>query len=107
MNVGSNTPLFKEFQAEDWALLSLRFELHMLVHAFRKDVDDPERLGIHLDHLAFYYNRYFKKTLSPKDYGVESFREIVDLVSDAVLVTPKSVLESTLEGEMETFSVFP
>lgn len=106
LDLGASTPLFKEFQAEDWAMMSLRFELHILAHAFRRDVDDPERLGIHLDHLAFYYNRYFKKALSPKDYGVESFKEIVDLVNDSVYVTPRSVLESQLEGEMETFAVF-
>mmetsp|Transcript_24482 Transcript_24482/g.61205 ORF Transcript_24482/g.61205 Transcript_24482/m.61205 type:complete len:878 (+) Transcript_24482:100-2733(+) len=107
LNVGAETPLFKEYQMEDWAMLSLRFELHILAHAFRKDVNDPERMGIHLDHLAFYYNRYFKKALSPKDYGVESFKEIVDLVDDAVYVTPRSVLGSLLDGEMETFAIFP
>eukprot|EP00443_Scrippsiella_acuminata_P049395 CAMPEP_0115554716 /NCGR_PEP_ID=MMETSP0271-20121206/97439_1 /TAXON_ID=71861 /ORGANISM="Scrippsiella trochoidea, Strain CCMP3099" /LENGTH=830 /DNA_ID=CAMNT_0002988455 /DNA_START=96 /DNA_END=2590 /DNA_ORIENTATION=+ len=73
LNVGAETPLFKEYQMEDWAMLSLRFELHILAHAFRKDVNDPERMGIHLDHLAFYYNRYFKKALSPKDYGVDPY----------------------------------
>merc|ERR1719201_1193836 len=30
-------PLFSNFTFEDWALLSLRFELHLLVHAVRRD----------------------------------------------------------------------
>jgi len=106
LNVGASTPIFKEYLPEDWAMMSLRFELHILAHAFKRDVNDPERLGIHMDHLAFYYNRYFKKTLSPKDYGVESFKDIVDLVNDSVYTTAKSVLESQLDGEMETFAVF-
>ena len=29
---------------KDWALLSLRFELHLLAHAFLHDCGDPERL---------------------------------------------------------------
>jgi len=106
-NIGASTPLCKEFQFEDWAMMQLRFELHLLVHAFRKDVDDPERLGIHLDHLPFYYNKYFKKNLAPKDYGVESVKDIIELVPDAVYLTPQSVLATGLVEEMESFSVFP
>ena len=37
---------------QDWALLSLRYELHLLVHGFRKDLDDAERTGLRM---AFAY----------------------------------------------------
>ena len=40
-------PLFAQFGPEDWALMSLRFELNLLVHAFREDVTDEERKLIH------------------------------------------------------------
>ena len=36
--------------SQDWALLSLRFELHLLAHAFLHDCGDPERL--HCGHRA-------------------------------------------------------
>jgi len=106
MNIGASTPLFKDFQFEDWTMMSLRFELHLLAHAFRHDVEDPERTGIHLDHLAFYYNKYFKKALSTKYYGVETFKELVEMVNDAVFVTKKEVLESQLDAEMECLQIF-
>jgi len=106
LNVGQSAPLFKEFQPEDWAMMALRFELHLLAHSFRRDVEDPERLGIHEDHLGFYYQRYFKKHLNPKDYGVDALWEVVDLANDCVFFTPQKVLESQLAGETETFAAF-
>lgn len=33
----------------------------------RRPAQDPERIGVHLDHLAFYYKRYFSKELRPKE----------------------------------------
>ncbi|CAK8989743.1 unnamed protein product [Durusdinium trenchii] len=87
---------------DDWALLSLRFELHLLAHAFLHDCGDPERSGIYPDHLLFYYSRYFKKGLNPKNYGVDNVEELVGLVRDAVvLMCPPKVLESTLAAELE------
>ena len=35
------TPLFKEFQFEDFAMMSLRVELHLLATSFGKDSSDP------------------------------------------------------------------
>ncbi|CAE8642448.1 unnamed protein product, partial [Polarella glacialis] len=52
---GSGKPLFAHFGHEDWVLLSLRAELNLLVHAFKRDCQDPERTGIHPDHLPFYW----------------------------------------------------
>merc|ERR1712000_504837 len=63
-DIGDGSPLFKMFGFEDWAMLGLRFESHLLSHAFTKDADDPDRKGVHLDHLGFYYQKYFKKTLN-------------------------------------------
>eukprot|EP00444_Apocalathium_aciculiferum_P005405 CAMPEP_0183413718 /NCGR_PEP_ID=MMETSP0370-20130417/21890_1 /TAXON_ID=268820 /ORGANISM="Peridinium aciculiferum, Strain PAER-2" /LENGTH=1097 /DNA_ID=CAMNT_0025596963 /DNA_START=30 /DNA_END=3319 /DNA_ORIENTATION=- len=106
VDVGAQVPLFKAFRFEDWAMMSLRFELHLLAHAFRKDVEDPDRQGIQTDHLPFYYNRYFKKNLNVKDYGVETAAELIDLVNDCVYLAPKSVLDNRLTEDMESFAVF-
>jgi len=105
-DMGGGEPLFKEFQFEDWTMMSLRFELHLLAHAFRHDVDDPERLGIHLDHLGYYYNRYFKKALSTKYYGVDTYKDLIELVNDAVYVTNKNLVDSQLDAEMECLDIF-
>eukprot|EP00913_Durusdinium_trenchii_P029511 g27663.t1 len=36
-------PLFAAFTFEDWTLMSLRYELHLMAHAFSKDSTDPDR----------------------------------------------------------------
>jgi len=107
-DVGGGLPLFKDFQQDDWTLMGLLFELNLLIHAFAHDVDDAERPGIHLSHLAFYYKKYYNKDLNPKDFGVEKLEDVVDLVgSRIVYLTPKEVLATQLDGEFESLGVFP
>mmetsp|Transcript_45932 Transcript_45932/g.116793 ORF Transcript_45932/g.116793 Transcript_45932/m.116793 type:complete len:927 (+) Transcript_45932:75-2855(+) len=107
LDVGGGEPLFSTFGFEDWTMMSLRFELHLLAHAFKRDVKDPDRIGIHVEHLAFYYNKYFKKHLNHKLFGLESIEEMLQLVKETVYITKKSkVLESLLPDDMENFSIF-
>merc|ERR1712232_208381 len=68
-DLGGGMPLYHAFENDDWALLELQYELYLLVHAFKKDVEDKDRSGIRLEHLAFYYQKYFSKQLVPADYG--------------------------------------
>lgn len=105
-NLGGGMPIFKEFLFEDWTLMSLRYELYLLVQAFRKDCGDPERAGIHIDHLGFYYNKYYKKSLNTKFFGVETFADVVALVKDSVYITKQQVLDTQLPAELETFGIF-
>lgn len=105
-DIGQGIPLYKDFTPDDWALVSLAFELHLLAHAFKKDCNDEERLGVHLDHLAFYYNKYYKKNLVNKDYGVESNHELLALVKESVTANSSNVLETYLDEEMEYPQVF-
>jgi len=101
------TPLFSNFAFEDWALLSLRFELHLLVHSFRHDANDPERIGIHPEHLPFYYNKYYKKALNPKNYGVDQVDDLIELVKDTALADSRSkVVESMVSDDLESNDIF-
>eukprot|EP00428_Durinskia_dybowskii_P082266 CAMPEP_0170439762 /NCGR_PEP_ID=MMETSP0117_2-20130122/45962_1 /TAXON_ID=400756 /ORGANISM="Durinskia baltica, Strain CSIRO CS-38" /LENGTH=1526 /DNA_ID=CAMNT_0010700115 /DNA_START=162 /DNA_END=4743 /DNA_ORIENTATION=+ len=107
-DVAGGIPLYRDFQSEDWTLMQLVFELNLLVHAFTHDVADPERPGVHVDHLGFYFKKYFNKELRPKDYGVESVKELCEIVDDKVLYfTADDVLASQLDGEFETPAVLP
>jgi len=107
LNVGSaGMPLCKDFSNDDWTMLRLRFELYLLAHAFRKDVDDPERAGIHMDHLAFYYKKYYKNELASLKYGVANMKDVCNLIDDTVFVNQQGILEPVLGDEMETFNVF-
>eukprot|EP00928_Gymnodinium_smaydae_P051303 TRINITY_DN3482_c0_g2_i1.p1 TRINITY_DN3482_c0_g2~~TRINITY_DN3482_c0_g2_i1.p1 ORF type:complete len:884 (-),score=246.83 TRINITY_DN3482_c0_g2_i1:38-2689(-) len=85
-DVGEGVPLFAKFAPEDWTLLNLRYELHLLTHAFRKDLDDADRVTIPLEHAAFYYNKYYKKSLTAKQYGMKSLEDVVELVRESVAV---------------------
>jgi len=97
-DVGNGEPLFKEFEFEDWALLQLRYELFLLQAAFKKDVNDPDRPGVHESHFGFYYNKYFRKYPNPKVYGVEGHMELIKLAKDTVafeeeILAPKATCE--------------
>lgn len=105
-DIGGGTPLYKEFAHEDWALMSLSFELHLMAHAFKKDCDDPDRKGIVLEHLAFYYQKYYGKQLNLKSYGIENEAQLVDLAKDCVFINKDKVLESLLDEEIEYPQVF-
>jgi len=106
-DVGSGEPLFANFTFEDWALLQLRFEMYFLQLAFRKDVDDEERVGIHETHLAFYYNKYYRKQLTPKHFGMSTNHEICKLVKDTVSISETTnVLVSALAEDTESVDIF-
>merc|ERR1719356_1711295 len=87
-------------------MLTLRLELSLLVHAFKKDAADPDRTGVHIDHLAFYYTKYYKKNLTPKDYGVETMEALIGLVLDAVYINKQRVVASMLPEEFESYGIF-
>lgn len=99
-DVGKGEPLFKYFTFADWVLLQLRYELFLLQAAFKKDVDDSERPGIHGTHFIFYYSKYFRKQLNPKSYGVNSNSELTALVKDTVLWNEQEVLTSPLAEDV-------
>jgi len=106
-DVGNGEPLFSQFTFEDWTLLNLRFELHLLQAAFKKDVKDPERIGIHESHLLFYYSRYFRKALNAKAFGKETPTEVVQLVKETVKMDPQTkVLVPTVAEEPESLGTF-
>merc|ERR1712217_910636 len=105
-DVGNGAPLFADFAMEDWALLQLRMELYYLQAAFRKDVDDPERSSIPDAHLAYYYNKYFKKTLNPKNFGKTTNSELCVLVKDTVIDDSEGMLCPVLEDEPCSFDIF-
>lgn len=109
LNVGGKPAqaLFSEFQFEDWTMMSLRYELNLLIHSFKKDVNDPDRLGIYMEHLPFYYQKYYKKALTHKFYGVETLKELLDLIRDTVVVNPKNqVLEPQLPEDLESQGLY-
>mmetsp|Transcript_115359 Transcript_115359/g.182267 ORF Transcript_115359/g.182267 Transcript_115359/m.182267 type:complete len:959 (+) Transcript_115359:47-2923(+) len=106
-NFKGGEPLYAKFSFEDWALLSLRFEMHLLSHAYRKDTGDPDRIGIHESNLQFYYSKYFRKAVNVDYYGVEDNMELLAMIKDTVRINAESkVVETQLPEEMEKFDLF-
>jgi len=99
MDIGNGEPLFAKYAYEDWALLTLRFELHLLIHAFRHDLGDPERATFHESHLPFYYNKYYKMAFKVKNFGVEKIEDLVDMVKDTAEISGKNCLEAQLSDD--------
>jgi len=100
-------PLFVDFVFEDWALFTLRYELFLLTHAFKHDVDDDQNPGIHETNLAYYYTKYFNKQFLPKHFGKESVKELMDFVKDSVkLDADNSVLATDLDTDVDTIDIF-
>jgi len=97
-DMGNGIPMFKHFEQEDWALMQLRMELWLLQVAFKKDVNDEDRPAVREQHLEFYYGKYFKKQLSQRWYGVETWAELAKMIKDTVAFNDEG-LTTPLDGE--------
>merc|ERR1712176_350013 len=99
-DIGDGEPLFAHFVFEDWMMFQLRYECYLLTAHFMKDVNDPERVGIHQANFAYYYNRYFKRQFTPRAYGKESLEDVLELIKDAVEISASNgVVVCKLEEE--------
>lgn len=99
-------PIFAHFAFEDWALMGLRFELNLLVHAFSKDVKETERALIHEDNIGFYYQKYYKKGLNPAFFGVKTNKDLIAFFEDTLTINTQRVLETHLPCDFEALNVF-
>ncbi|CAJ1331247.1 unnamed protein product [Effrenium voratum] len=105
-DLGNGEPLCSHFGFEDWMLLQLRVEFHLMVHGFKKDVTDPERPGIQVENVPYYYNKYFRKTFAASHYGYESNEKVMDLLKDTVVLNGQKVLVPELAEELDNFDLF-
>jgi len=102
MDIGTGEPLFANFAFEDWVLLTARVELHLLLHTFKKDVEDQDRTGFSEKDLPFYYNRYFKKMWNIKAFATDKLEVVAKYIQDTFEIDAKSSnLVPLLEAETE------
>merc|ERR1719473_824753 len=83
-DVGNGEPLMAHFVYEDWALLNARYQFHLLLHAFRKDLNDPDRPSFGEKHMLFYYHKYYKKNFQLNGFNVTKFGDFVELIKDTI-----------------------
>jgi len=98
-DLGNGEPLFACFAYEDWTLLAARYELHLLLHAFKKDLNDPDRPSFAEGHVAFYYNKYFKKPFQLKSFSCKEFKDFTELVKDTMDCNEETKLLDTKLAE--------
>jgi len=97
-DLGDCRPLFSDFGSEDWILLSTRFEIHLLIHCFKQDVNDPDRPGFSENDLEYYFRRYFKKPFSLKNYNLEKASDLQNLIKDSFKISEKTgFLEAVMD----------
>jgi len=104
-DVGGGVPLYAKFAFEDWELVKLRFEYAIMLMSFKKDCDDPDRSGVPVDHLGFYYQKYFRKAINLKAYGAAAEADIFALIKD-VVSTKDGLLISQLSDDLESLDIF-
>eukprot|EP00416_Gambierdiscus_australes_P023110 CAMPEP_0171071894 /NCGR_PEP_ID=MMETSP0766_2-20121228/10555_1 /TAXON_ID=439317 /ORGANISM="Gambierdiscus australes, Strain CAWD 149" /LENGTH=864 /DNA_ID=CAMNT_0011528447 /DNA_START=47 /DNA_END=2638 /DNA_ORIENTATION=- len=99
-DIGNGEPLFQHFAYEDWVLLAARYEFHLLLHSFKQDLNDEDRPSFTEEHLAFYYNKYFKKSFTLKHFGVEKFVDFAEMIKETLSISKaKSFLEPLQEQD--------
>eukprot|EP00929_Paragymnodinium_shiwhaense_P039615 TRINITY_DN207_c0_g5_i1.p1 TRINITY_DN207_c0_g5~~TRINITY_DN207_c0_g5_i1.p1 ORF type:complete len:1080 (+),score=419.53 TRINITY_DN207_c0_g5_i1:107-3346(+) len=105
-DVGSGEPLYSKWASEDWSLLHLRGELHLLVHGFQKDSGDAERPTFPEQHLGFYYQKYYRKPLKLENYGVKSHVELLRLIEDTLEATEENPMLDAMLSDDTPFDNF-
>jgi hypothetical protein len=100
-DIGTGEPLFANFAFEDWSLLRVRLELHLLLVSFKRDLNDPERQSFHESHLSFYYYKYFKKSFNIKFFGVDKFAGLAALIGDTVVLKDEGMISCELADDTE------
>eukprot|EP00929_Paragymnodinium_shiwhaense_P089618 TRINITY_DN4977_c0_g1_i13.p1 TRINITY_DN4977_c0_g1~~TRINITY_DN4977_c0_g1_i13.p1 ORF type:complete len:843 (+),score=339.05 TRINITY_DN4977_c0_g1_i13:81-2609(+) len=94
MDIGNAAPLFATFEYEDWQLLSARYELSLLLHSFKKDLNDPDRPSFPADHLSHYYNIYYRKQQPINEAcGYKEVGAFVNLIKENITVSATGILE--------------
>eukprot|EP00930_Biecheleria_cincta_P097596 TRINITY_DN892_c0_g2_i1.p1 TRINITY_DN892_c0_g2~~TRINITY_DN892_c0_g2_i1.p1 ORF type:complete len:869 (-),score=256.49 TRINITY_DN892_c0_g2_i1:48-2276(-) len=106
MDVGSGEPLFSKFAYEDWTLLSLRYEIHLMLHSFKKDLNDPDRASFGEKHFSYYYNKYTKKTWNQNQFGVKTLGQVLAFIKDTVTIAGTSDFLTAEQAEDTSVDMF-
>jgi hypothetical protein len=88
---GIGCPLFHKFDHQDWILVTVRYELHKLLHAFAHDKKDDDVIGMHTSLVSQYFEKYFKKAFVPTQYAHDTVEALLEYLKDTVEVVDEIV----------------
>eukprot|EP00930_Biecheleria_cincta_P057166 TRINITY_DN43139_c0_g1_i1.p1 TRINITY_DN43139_c0_g1~~TRINITY_DN43139_c0_g1_i1.p1 ORF type:complete len:625 (-),score=101.72 TRINITY_DN43139_c0_g1_i1:283-2157(-) len=81
-------PLYIFFKKEDWVLLEIKYQLHLIVHAFALRPREPDEYpGIPLSLLQPSFKQIFRKPLEPERFGLHGLDKLISLASDTVSIS--------------------
>jgi len=104
-DAADGVPLYANFTFEDWELVKLKFEFGILIQSFKKDTGDEDRVGVPLDHLSFYFSKYFSKGIIAKNYGLADTNEVLGLIK-AVATAKDGLVVSQLDADIDNLDIF-
>lgn len=105
-DIGNGEPLFAYFKPEDWILVNTRYEFHLLLHSFKKDLDDSDRPSFGEAHLGFYYTKYYKRQFNVQSYGMSKVADFLDLIKDSVKMVDDTKMLSPVLPEDTPLDTF-
>ena len=79
---GKASALYAHFVYEDWVIVRLGVELHLLLVAFLRDVKDANLTGILEGHVGHYYELYYKQKLNLGMTGEDTLEEVLEIIQD-------------------------
>lgn len=74
----------EEWSEEDWMLATLRAEIHTILHAFRLDVNDEDRVSFPVIHFPYYYQLYTGKnfTATGNSFNCRTIEELTRIIPE-------------------------
>eukprot|EP00397_Hematodinium_sp_SG-2012_P017401 GEMP01017792.1.p1 GENE.GEMP01017792.1~~GEMP01017792.1.p1 ORF type:complete len:658 (+),score=204.29 GEMP01017792.1:92-2065(+) len=97
---------YAEFQDEDYMLVTLRAEVHYLLHAFKADVNDDNRLGFATDHFAHYFKLYTHRGFDMGTFRFGKVADMLELISDVLEINEKKLMLPVLDKDADPITFF-
>ena len=84
-----------------------RYGLHLLVHAFKRDVDDPDRPSFHESHVKFYISKYLGRSWD-SDWtlmDLKTFGDLVAMIKECVDLDPATSFVKAVLHHFDTLNI--
>jgi len=102
---GKGMPLYSKFEQEDWTLAGLRYEVHVVMSTFAKEVEASKRPGIHKTLFSDYFKLFQRRDFYPENYGCKDLEAFCEMFKDTFAIDDDGLLvpEHEPEAAVTTF----
>lgn len=85
-------PLYSKFSQEDWTLAALRYEIHIMLSAFQKEVEETKRPGIHKNLFVEYFRLYGRRDFYSENYGAANLDVFCEMMKDTFVINDDGLM---------------